>query len=73
MAGSYSPLTKPSLFGRLDFFGLDTRFLSVFAPDFFCVSSRTLPRKREYRILAAWPFVMGLRRTGSFATRSQLT
>lgn len=40
------------------------RFCSSEPPD-------TVARNREYRILAAWPLVMGWSRTGSLATRFQ--
>lgn len=58
------------LMGPLFDFDLDTRVLSPLLLDDGRFSE-TVVRKREYRILAAWPLEMGWRRTGSAATKFQ--
>lgn len=50
---------------------LETRFLSDGLPLFVGLWPVIVDRKREKRILAAWPLAIGSMRTGSAATRLQ--
>lgn len=63
-----SGLIGVSFLDCVSFFGLEIRVLSDGLPLFVGLWPVIVDRKREKRILAAWPLAMGSIRTGSAAT-----
>lgn len=63
-----SGLMGVSFLDDVSFFDLVTRFLSDGLPLFVGLWPVIVDRKREKRILAAWPLAIGSMRTGSAAT-----